>query len=333
MATPDPNRAATARQVDAVGVGAALRRIARAPQPPWLHAEVARRMGERLGLVRLRPEVLVDWSGWAGASAAVLDAAYPSARRLVVEPLAALRERSRAEARRPWWTAWRGGARRVEVLDGEPPAASAQLVWSNMVLHATVDPPALLGAWQRALAESAASRCTPASGRTPLRELRALYRAHGWGPPGIDFVDMHDLGDMMVHAGFADPVMDQEPLTLTWESPQAALAELRSIGGNVSPGARGGAAHAALARAPARRAGGRRAAGGRLSMTFEIVYGHAFKAAPRPPRGDTRVRSTRCGRWCARRAPGATAERTADGFPRLQAGPPPRACRRRAPLR
>jgi malonyl-CoA O-methyltransferase len=96
-----------------------------------------------------------------------------------------------------------------------------------------------------------------------------------------DLVDMHDLGDMLVHAGFADPVMDQVALTLTWASPEALLTELRSLGSNAHPQRFAGLRtprwrdrlHAALRE----RAG----ADGRISMTFEVVYGHAFKPPPR----------------------------------------------------
>ena len=81
-----------------------------------------------------------------------------------------------------------------------------------------------------------------------LRELRALYQRLGWPAPTPDFIDMHDLGDMLVHAGFADPVMDQETLTLQLaDMPQALLAELRSLGGNAAPIACQRPAHAALA--------------------------------------------------------------------------------------
>jgi malonyl-CoA O-methyltransferase len=96
-------------------------------------------------------------------------------------------------------------------------------------------------------------------------------------------VDMHDLGDMLVQAGFADPVMDQETLTLTWPDPQAMLAELRTLGGNVDP-----RRHAGL-RTPRWRADliqrlqGLAQADGRVALEVELVYGHAFKVA-RPPR-------------------------------------------------
>ena len=114
-----------------------------------------------------------------------------------------------------------------------------------------------------------------------LRELRALYARLGWGLPTPAFVDMHDLGDMLVHAGFADPVMDQEVITLQWRDADSLLAELRSLGGNASP-----QRHAGL-RTPRwrERLIGELAAladaQGRISMSFEVAYGHAFRAAPR----------------------------------------------------
>jgi malonyl-CoA O-methyltransferase len=98
----------------------------------------------------------------------------------------------------------------------------------------------------------------------------------------VEFTDMHDIGDALVQAGFADPVMDQEHLTLTWESPRALLEELHMLGGNTHPGRyaglrsprwRGRLEHAITQRLAA--------AGGRLALTFEIVYGHAFNPAPR----------------------------------------------------
>ena len=65
---------------------------------------------------------------------------------------------------------------------------------------------------------------------------------------------MHDWGDMLVHAGFAEPVMDMERIVLTWATPEAALAELRTLGRNLHPGplrrpcaARPGAARSARA--------------------------------------------------------------------------------------
>lgn len=282
MADPTPPSSPSAgspRALDRAAVDAALRRMARQAEPPWLHGEVARRMGERLAVIRLQPETLIDWWGHTGASREVLAAAYPGARRVVVEPVAVLAERSRASLRAPWWSPqrWRDHA---EVRLDDPPPASAQLLWSNMMLHAVVDPPALLARWQRALAVGGFAMFS-CLGPGTLAELRALYRERGWPSPAPDFVDMHDLGDMMVAAGFADPVMDQETLVLTWATPQALLAELRSMGGNASPsraaGLRTPGWHGRLLDALGSLAG----PDGRLQLSFEVVYGHAFRAVPR----------------------------------------------------
>jgi malonyl-CoA O-methyltransferase len=287
----EPTRPQPARAFDGAALDAALRRLARAGEPPWLHSEVARRMKERLAIVKSQPDVIVDWWGHTGGGAALLADAYPRARRIVVEPAVALAERSRDAARAPWWST-RRWARRVDevVLDTGAdvlPAAGAGLLWSNMMLHAVADPPVLLARWQRALATDGFAMFS-CLGPGSLRDLHALYRERGWGEPGASFVDMHDLGDMLVAAGFADPVMDQETLTLTWSNPQALLSELRGLGGNASPARRAGLRtprwRERLLDALRTLAG----ADGRLRLGFEVVYGHAFKAAPRgAPSGET----------------------------------------------
>jgi malonyl-CoA O-methyltransferase len=275
-----------ARQLDAQAVRAVLGRLARAQAPPWLHGEVARRMAERLAVIRLRPEIMLDWWGFLGASAALLEQAYPAAQRIVVEPTPALVERSRRQARRPWWNVqrWRGAEPRVIADDADLPTG-VQLVWANMMLHAVVDPPALFERWQRALSVDGFVMFS-CLGPGTLRELRSLYERLGWPAPTPGFIDMHDLGDMLVQAGFADPVMDQEVITLSWETPQAALAELRSLGGNASPrrwaGWRTPRWRAQLRAALASLAG----PDGRIALSFEVAYGHAFKAAPRVRPGE-----------------------------------------------
>jgi len=114
-----------------------------------------------------------------------------------------------------------------------------------------------------------------------LRELRALYERLGWPAPTPDFIDMHDLGDMLVRAGFADPVMDQETLTLRWDSAEALLAELRGLGGNAAPDRMPGLRSPRWRRRLVRELDSLQDADGKLSLSFEIAYGHAFKAAPR----------------------------------------------------
>lgn len=280
----DPARAPA---TDTRALARHLARAARAGAPPWLHQEVARRMAERLPVIKQPPENWLDWWGFTGGSAPSVAAVLPQARRSVAEPIEALAERSRQALQAPWW-AW--GQRRREAdqsvcLTAQVVDGSAQMLWANLVLHTAADPAAMLARWHRALAVDGFLMFST-FGPDTLRELRAVYAEAGWPAPHPPYADMHDVGDGMVQAGFADPVMDQETLQLTWSSPQAMLDELRGLGGHLGlqrfAGCRTPRWRDRLLAALAERAD----AQGRVRMTFELVYGHAYKPAPRPGRGD-----------------------------------------------
>jgi malonyl-CoA O-methyltransferase len=124
-------------------------------------------------------------------------------------------------------------------------------------------------------------------GPDTLKELRALYAALGWPPATHEFTDMHDWGDMLVHGGFAEPVMDMERITLAFDTPERLLQELRELGANLHPGRfaalRGRRWHAALLREIDKQL---RGADGKLTLTFEVIYGHAIKPLPRARVGE-----------------------------------------------
>jgi malonyl-CoA O-methyltransferase len=149
-----------------------------------------------------------------------------------------------------------------------------------MMLHAVPDPPRLFKRWHDLLTVDGFVMFS-CLGPGSLAELRDLYARLHWGLPGAPFVDMHDLGDMLLEAGFADPVMDQETLTLQWESPSALLGELRTLGGNASAARRPGLRTPRWRDRLLRELESMRNSEGKLALSFEIAYGHAFKAAPR----------------------------------------------------
>ena len=267
------------RPVQAAALSRIARRLHRAGSPPWLHAEVARRMGERLALIRVVPDEVIDWWGGDDAGTDVLHKAYPRARLLrVVDPGWAPHRVAAA----PWWSPRRWAGSAPETIEpGAVRAGSAGLVWANMMLHGVADPAAELRQWHRALAVDGFvmfSTLGPGS----LQGLRELYAQHGWPSPHAAFVDMHDIGDMLVRAGFADPVMDQELITLTWPDAGALLAELRTLGGNADPRRYAGLRTPRWRQQLLEALQGLRDEQGRVRLVFEVVYGHAFKAAPKP---------------------------------------------------
>jgi malonyl-CoA O-methyltransferase len=277
MALNDPSPSSI--RVDALAAQRTLARLARA-ETPWLHQEAARRMGERLAWIKRQPAQVLDWSGAAGGSQELLAATYPRARLLQVAEAVANVE-SKAT---PWWRRWsRSEAAPQPVAPDAVPAAVAELVWSNMRLHFAPDPLPLLREWRRAIApEGFLMFSTLGPGSLGL--LRALYEAAGWGPAHAPFVDMHDLGDMLIEIGFAEPVMDQETLTLSYASAEALLAELRGLGSNMAPQRFRGLRTPRWRDALHERLAQHVDANGRLSLPFELVYGHAFRAADAGPR-------------------------------------------------
>lgn len=272
----------TSRRLDPVALRRCVRRMQAAATAPWLHAEVARRMAERLAILKHAPEAYIDWWSHLGGGASLLRRAHPKARCLAVEPDEGWPAGAAQAPEAAWWSLRRWSARSDRTLRAtEVPPAAAALLWANMMLHLVDDPSQTLSAWHQALAVDGFlmfSTLGPGS----LGSLRDLYRQAGWPPAHADFVDMHDLGDMLVRCGFADPVMDQETVRLTWASAEAMLAELRGLGGNVdrrrAPGLRTPRWRKQLQDLIERQAD----ASGRVSMEFEIVYGHAVRAAPRP---------------------------------------------------
>ena len=269
------------RHIDEVAVQRALQRLVTQGAAPWLHQEVARRMAERLAIIKLQPERVVDWWSFAGAGAEILAGAYPQAERVEVEPTAALAQRTEQGHDRPWWSLRRRPADRATVVQDSAFEASqpepAQLVWANMMLHGVADPPALMNRWQHALSADGFVMFS-CLGPDTLRELSALYRRLGWPAPTMSFVDMHDLGDMLVRAGFADPVMDQETLKLSWSDAPSLLAELKTLGGNASPDRFTGLRTPRWKSRLETELTSLKGPDGRLHMSFEVAYGHAFKA-------------------------------------------------------
>lgn len=235
-------------------------------------------MAERLGFIKLQPQRVLDDAPALGGSDELLRLAYPKAELLWHEADAVLAARAAQNRQRNWWQKLRGApSGRVDALPVKP---EVEMLWSNMALHATADLPALLAQWHASLAVGGFIMFS-CLGPDAFVELRPLYARRGWGRPAPDWWDMHDVGDLVLKAGFADPVMDQERLRLTWAGPEALLADLRALGGNLAPtrfgGLRGRAWHAALLEELQTLRG----PDGRLVLTLELVFGHAFKAAPR----------------------------------------------------
>ena len=252
-------------------------------ESPWLHEEVANRMQQRLDWIVKAPEQWCHWEPVRGGMQAhqLLRERYPQADCTIYEPVAQRQALAQEKLVSRWWqlARWKGAGMEV----AEPAAGSMDMLWANMLLHTAGDPQSLIESWHKALKVDGYVMFS-ALGPDTVMQLHRLYAELGWGPAGHSFTDMHDWGDMLVHSGFAEPVMDMERITLTFATPERLLQELRELGRNLHParfsGLRGRAWKQQLVQKMAEKWSDKQA-DGQLSLTFEIVYGHAYKPQPK----------------------------------------------------
>ena len=219
-------------------------------------------MLERLDYVKLAPRRILD--AGSGPPRDALERRYPQAEVLALDfSLQMLRQR-----RARWFAGRRSLSVCADLTRLPLTNGCCQLAWSNMALHWVADPFAALKELQRVLAAEGLLMFS-SLGPDSLKELRTAAgaeRVHA-------FVDMHDIGDMLVAAGFSAPVMDMELITIAYQTGGALLDDLRASGQTSARAdrargmARKGFAAALRAALPTR-------------ATFEIVYGHAWKGAP-----------------------------------------------------
>ncbi|MEM5295395.1 methyltransferase domain-containing protein [Burkholderia sp. JPY481] len=276
------------------------RRAASFDEVAFLPREIAQRMRERLDYIKVAPSSVLDAGCGAGEDIPALRARFPEAPVFGADlSHGMLRRALRHDAGD---TSWRRflpaslgkalGARGPRFAQADfsalPFAAGAfEFIWSNLALHWHSRPDLVFPEWQRVLKVNGLLMFSTL-GPDTLKELRGAYAeieaAHGVASRKhvIDFVDMHDLGDMLVEAGFEIPVMDQETLTITYKSPESLLADVRRWGAYpFERDAHDGALARRLHKALLAALEARRRADGTIALTFEVIYGHAWKAVPR----------------------------------------------------
>ena len=159
-------------------------------------------------------------------------------------------------------------------------ANSVEMVWSNLAVQWCNDLPATFVELHRVLKVDGLLMFST-FGPDTLKELRQAFN-------GVDqhnhlnrFADMHDIGDMLVHSGFAEPVMDMEYITLTYADVRSVLQDLKTIGAHNATAGRGQGLMGKNAWARLIENYERLRSNGKLPATFEVVYGHAWKPQPR----------------------------------------------------
>ena len=247
--------------------------------------EVAARMLDRLSYIRLAPRRILDLGCGLGRARAPLLERYDGAEWLGVDLAEPLVRAGRAEvnAARRGFARWRATRSESIVADAARlPIAddSVELIFSNLMLNWHPSPHTVFPEWRRVLTVNGLLMFSTL-GPDTLKELRSAASAALPHAAPLPFVDMHDFGDMMLASGFATPVMDVETLTLTYETPRDLIADVRALGGNPRGDRWPALVSGAQARCLYARLDALRGRDGRIPLTFEVAYGHAWKPAAR----------------------------------------------------
>ena len=322
--TPDPM---SSSYTDSARPDADIRRITRIfdrraasfGDVAFLPREVSLRMRERLDYIKIAPLTVLDAGCGRGDDFGPLAERFAQSTvfgidasgRMLSHVASLIAPASGLQRLLPGAIRERFTARRPPIAQadfGALPFAptSFDLVWSNLALHWHPRPHEVFPEWNRVL-KTGGLLMFSTLGPDSLKELKAalteiaaaeLAEKSTVDAAGvIAFTDMHDFGDMLVNSGFEVPAMDVEHLTVTYSSPEKLLADVRRWGAfpfaaQTSQGLAGkrrqAALHAALER-------GRRP-DGTLALTFELVYGHAWKSLQAStPEGHAIIRADQIG--------------------------------------
>jgi malonyl-CoA O-methyltransferase len=252
-------------------------------QAAVLQREISNRMLARLEYIKYRPDVIIDAGSGTGYGSQQLAKRYPASHLIAVDIAWAMLSHARPNT--AWWQRLLPLQQRADYVCADIEQIpfkneSAGMIWSNLALQWCNDLEHTFAEMHRILRTDGLLMFST-FGPDTLKELRQSFAQADSFSHVNRFIDMHDIGDLLVHNGFSTPVMDMEYITLTYDDVISVMRDLKAIGAhNVLQGRQQGLMgknkwqQAIGAYEKLRR-------DGKLPATFEVVYGHAWKPLDR----------------------------------------------------
>ncbi len=249
-----------------------------------LQREIGDRMLERLDYVRLQPQTILDLGCGTGHAIGPLMKRYPNARLIALDFAPAMLNLARRRGswlKRPWCLC--ADAEALPLAD-----QSVDLIVSNATIQWCNDLDATFRDWLRVLRPGGLLMFT-SFGPDTLMELREAWTAADGHSHVSPFADLHEVGDGLVRARFADPVMDAERFTLTYTQVRDLMRDLKVLGARNATAARSRGLTGPRRLAAVEAAYEVHRQDGRLPATYEVVYGHAWAPLQRPIEGGVAI--------------------------------------------
>lgn len=237
-----------------------------------LQREIGARLLERLDLIKMQPDTVLDIGCGTGMISEHLLKRYKKARVIGVD--LALNMVKKTRQRGGWFRKPQGVCADAARLPFQPQCTD--MLISNLMLQWCNDLPAVFSDWVQVLKPNGLLMFA-SFGPDTLKELRASWGQVDGFTHASHFADMHDVGDALLQAGFRDPVMDMETITLTYADVRGLLRDLKGIGANnATEGRNHGLTGKARLQAFLQAYEYFRQEGGLYPATYEVVYGHAW---------------------------------------------------------
>lgn len=237
-----------------------------------LQAEVQSRLLERLDYIKLTPQVIVDLGCGTGQAFKPLSKRYKKASVLSLdmaqEMLAVTREKYGLFDRK--WLV-NADMEHLPLRD-----ACVDLIFSSLALQWSNDLTSAFAELRR-VGRSGGLLMFTTFGVNTLSELRQSWLQVDERPRVHQFLDMHDIGDMMMAAGLSQPVMDVDQMVLEYRDFRTLLKDLKAIGATNAEKTRSRGLMT-QSKLDALQAAYEQIAfeNGRFKATYEVVYGHAW---------------------------------------------------------
>jgi len=236
-----------------------------------LQHEVAQRLLSRLDWLKVEPQTILDLGAGTGQPTGELMKRYPSAQVIALDLSPAMLRRTRKRGRwlrRPGVVC--GNSQQLPLAD-----ASVDMVFSSLSLQWCDQPEKAFAEIRRVLKPDGVILFST-FGPDTLKELRSSWAAVDGNHHVHAFLDMHDIGDIIVHAGLQEPVMEREVITLTYDTVRAVMRDLKYIGASNALQSRSRGLLGRHRFEQVEQAYEQWRVEGRLPASYEVVYGTAW---------------------------------------------------------